>query len=62
MQNLRFKSKKIVLMDCESFNLALQFQCNRFWQFAYLSFVGDKLVDEKDYYLIPKLYVAIAIR
>jgi DNA polymerase III epsilon subunit-like protein len=52
MQNLRFdKNVKICVFDLETLNLNLHFQCNRFWQFAYLSFVGDELVDEKDYYV-----------
>lgn len=51
MRNLRFEKKKILVMDCESFNLCTSFHFNRFWQFAYLLFDGDKQIDEKDYYV-----------
>lgn len=46
---LRFdKTKKILVFDCETFNLCLSFVHNRIWQFAYLSTLGEDIVKEKE--------------
>ncbi len=46
---LRFnKEAKIALIDCETFNLALNFQINRPWQIAVLKVQGDEIVGEVD--------------
>ena len=46
---LRFnKDAKIALIDCETFNLALNFHINRPWQVAVLKVVGEQVIEEID--------------
>ena len=46
---LRFrKDVRYCWVDCETFNLALSFQQNRFWQIACLEVVGEEIVDTLD--------------
>jgi len=46
---LRFnKNIKLALIDCETFNLALNFQINRPWQIAVLKVEGEKVLQELD--------------
>lgn len=49
---LRYNKKKnLVFIDCETFNLCLNFCHNLPWQIAMTKVVGDKKVDEKNFYL-----------
>jgi hypothetical protein len=46
---LRFnKDAKIALIECETFNLALNFHINRPWQVAVLKVVGEQVIEEID--------------
>jgi DNA polymerase III epsilon subunit-like protein len=45
------KNKTLVFIDCETFNLCLNFCHNIPWQIAMIKVQGDKKVDEKNYYL-----------
>lgn len=45
---LRFdKTKNIVFIDCETFNLCLNFCHNLPWQIAMIKSQGDKKIDER---------------
>lgn len=49
---LRFdKNKTLLFLDCETFNLCLNYCHNRPWQIAMLKCQGDKIIDSKDIYL-----------
>jgi hypothetical protein len=49
---LRFdKNKTLVFIDCETFNLCLNYCHNRPWQIAMLKTQGDRIIDSKDVYL-----------
>lgn len=49
---LRFKKDKtFVFFDAETFNLCLNFCHNLPWQMAMLKVVGDKKIDEKNFYV-----------
>jgi DNA polymerase III epsilon subunit-like protein len=46
---LRFnKQIKLAFIDCETFNLALNFQINRPWQIAVIKVEGEKILEEID--------------
>jgi len=45
------KNKTLVFIDCETFNLCLNFCHNLPWQIAMLKVQGDKKIDEKNFYL-----------
>ena len=42
------KNVKYSFLDCETFNLNLNFAFNRPWQIAIINTIGDKIVEEKD--------------
>ena len=49
---LRFrKDKKLVFIDCETYNLCLNFCHNVTWQVSMLETDGTKKTDERDYYI-----------
>jgi len=49
---LRFrKDKKLVFIDCETYNLCLNFCHNVTWQVSMLDTDGTKKTDERDYYI-----------
>lgn len=49
---LRFdKNKKFVFIDCETLNLCLNFSHNLPWQIAMLRVSGDKVTEDKNFYL-----------
>ena len=49
---LRFrKDKKVVFIDCETYNLCLNFCHNVTWQVSMLETDGTKKTDERDYYI-----------
>ena len=49
---LRYDKKKtLVFIDCETFNLCLNFCHNIPWQIAMLKVQGDKKIDQKNFYL-----------
>ena len=49
---LRFrKDKKIVFIDCETYNLCLNFCHNVAWQVSMIETDGTKKTDERDYYI-----------
>ena len=49
---LRFdKSKELVFIDCETFNLCLHSCHNLPWQISMLKVKGDKSIDERDFYV-----------
>lgn len=49
---LRFrKDKKLVFIDCETYNLCLSFCHNVTWQVSMLETDGTKKTDERDYYI-----------
>jgi len=45
------KEKTLVLIDCETFNLCLNFAHNLPWQISMLKVRGDKIIDSKDFYI-----------
>jgi DNA polymerase III epsilon subunit-like protein len=45
------KDKKLVFIDCETFNLCLNFCHNLPWQIAMIKVQGDRKIDEKNFYL-----------
>ena len=45
------KDKTIVFIDCETFNLCLNFCHNIPWQIAMIKVKGDKKIDQKNFYL-----------
>ena len=45
------KNKTLVFIDCETFNLCLNFCHNLPWQIAMLKVQGDKKIDQKNFYL-----------
>lgn len=45
------KTKNLVFIDCETFNLCLNFCHNLPWQIAMIKTKGDKKIDEKNFYL-----------
>jgi DNA polymerase III epsilon subunit-like protein len=45
------KNKNLVFIDCETFNLCLNFCHNLPWQIAMIKVQGDKKIDEKNFYL-----------
>ncbi|NBP57734.1 hypothetical protein EBU71_14610 [bacterium] len=45
------KTKKFVFIDCETFNLCLNFCHNLPWQIAMIKAEGDKKVDQKNFYI-----------
>lgn len=45
------KTKKIVFIDCETFNLCLNFCHNLPWQIAMIKAEGDKKIDQKNFYI-----------
>jgi len=45
------KTKNIIFIDCETFNLCLNFCHNLPWQIAMIKAKGDSKVDEKNFYL-----------
>lgn len=45
------KNKTLVFIDCETFNLCLNFCHNLPWQIAMIKVQGDKKIDEKNFYL-----------
>ncbi len=49
---LRFrKDKKLIFIDCETYNLCLNFCHNVTWQVSMIKTDGTKKLDEKDYYI-----------
>ena len=49
---LRFeKDKTIVFIDCETFNLCLNFTHNLPWQISMLKVQGDHVQSSKDFYI-----------
>lgn len=49
---LRYDKKKVLtFIDCETFNLCLNFCHNLPWQIAMIKAIGDKKIDEKNFYL-----------
>lgn len=51
-QFLRFdKDKKYVFIDCETFNLCLNFCHNLPWQIGMIKVIGDKIESTKNFYL-----------
>lgn len=49
---LRYDKKKtLVFVDCETFNLCLNFCHNLPWQIAMIKVKGDQKIDEKNFYL-----------
>ena len=58
---LRFnKNKNLVFIDCETFNLCLNFCHNLPWQIAMIKANGDKKVDQKNFYLKWKTELKIS--
>ena len=45
------KDKKLVFIDCETYNLCLNFCHNVSWQVSMIKTDGTKKLDEKDYYI-----------
>ena len=45
------KEKTFVFIDCETFNLCLNFCHNLPWQISMLKVKGDKVIDSKDFYI-----------
>lgn len=45
------KDKTLVFIDCETFNLCLNFCHNIPWQIAMIKVKGDKKIDQKNFYL-----------
>lgn len=45
------KNKTLIFIDCETFNLCLNFCHNLPWQIAMLKVQGDKKIDQKNFYL-----------
>jgi len=45
------KDKTLVFIDCETFNLCLNFCHNIPWQIAMIKVKGDKKIEEKNFYL-----------
>lgn len=49
---LRFnKNKTLVFIDCETFNLCLNYCHNRPWQIAMLKCQGDRIIDSKNVFI-----------
>lgn len=45
------KNKTLVFIDCETFNLCLNFCHNLPWQIAMIKVKGDQKIDEKNFYI-----------
>lgn len=49
---LRFdKTKKLLMLDVETFSLCLSFVNNRFWQWGHIQIQGDKILLEEEFYV-----------
>jgi DNA polymerase III epsilon subunit-like protein len=58
---LRFdKSKTFLFIDCETFNLCLNFCHNLPWQIAMLKCQGDRIIESKDIHLRWKTHLKIS--
>jgi DNA polymerase III epsilon subunit-like protein len=58
---LRFdKSKTFLFIDCETFNLCLNFCHNLPWEIAMLKCQSDRIIDSKDIYLKWKTHLKIS--
>jgi len=45
------ESKVLTFIDCETFNLNLNFTCNRPWQISMIKTVGGKMIDQRDIFI-----------
>lgn len=48
---LRYQSKNLLFIDCETFNLSLNRCHNLPWQIAMIKYYGEKFIDSKDIFI-----------